>query len=493
MNNLLIAFLQLLMLTAVFLPLQAQDVPYTRTLTLADAVQLAKEQSPQYRSAAVQYENRQWQYKRYRSNFYPQLNLSGVLPQYNRTIDPRITDNGSLIFINTHNANSYLQLSLGQEIWPTGGYISIDTQLKRIDDFQADKNRTRYSSVPATITLNQPIFGFNYRAWDRKIAPLRFEEAKRDFWEEMEEISGETTDNFFNLLLSQISLQIAQKNVANNDTLYKIAKVRYEVNEIPEDELLQMELTLLNSLQNLEQATLDVEANTLRLKVFLGITDNFPIRLIPPDTTPEFEVDEEVALEQAHKNRQIIIGYKRELLEAERRVAEAKGETGFTADLFASFGLTQQALEIGEVYQEPVPQQRLRVGFNMPVMDWGRTDARLGTATANEKLVRANIEQQRINFDQEIYLNVKRFRVLRKQMIGAKRANEIAEKRYSLTRARYLKGQLSLLDLNVATEERDKATRSYISSLESFWEAYYRIRRLTLYDFERNESLLAEI
>ncbi|WP_162053225.1 TolC family protein [Pontibacter pamirensis] len=493
MNKVFYPFLQLLIFIATIFPVKAQDAPFTRTLTLAEAVQLAKENSPRYRSASVRYENRQWEYKRYRSNFYPQLNLSGVLPEYNRTIDPRITDTGSLIFINTHNANSFLQLSLGQEIWPTGGYISINTQLKRLDDFQAETNQTRYSSIPATITLNQPIFGFNYRAWDRKIAPLRFEEAKRDFWEEMEDISSSTTDHFFNLLLSQISLQITEKNVANNDTLYKIAKVRYVENKIPEDELLQMELTLLNSLQNLEQATLDVEANTLRLKVFLGITDNYPITLVPPDATPDFEIDEEVALEQAHRNRQVIIGYKREILEAERRVAEAKGETGFTADLFASFGLTQQSLEFSEVYQEPVPQQRVRVGFNMPVMDWGRTAARLGTATANETLVKENVEQQRVNFDQEIYLNVKRFKVLRKQMAGAKRANEIAEKRYNLTRARYLKGQLSLLDLNVATEERDKATRSYISSLESFWSAYYRIRRLTLYDFQRNESLLAEI
>ena len=494
MNKFFYAFLQLIFLIAVTPPLKAQDAaPYTRTLTLAEAVQLAKEQSPSYRRSAVRFENRQWQYKTYRSNYFPQLTLSGVLPAYNKTIEPRITDNGSLIFINTHNASSFLQLSLGQEIWPTGGYISIETQLKRLDDFQAEVNRTRYSSVPATITLNQPIFGFNDRAWDRKIAPLRYEEARRDYWEEMEDIASETTDQFFNLLLSQIGLQIAQKNVANNDTLYEIAQVRYEANEIPEDELLQMELTLLNSLQNLEQVLLEVEANTLRLKVFLGITDNYPIRLIPPDPTPEFEVDEELALEQAHRNRQRIIGFQREVLEAERQVAQAKGETGFTAELFASFGLTQQALDIDEVYVDPSQQQRVRLGFSVPVMDWGRTASKLGTATANETLIKENVAQQKENFDQEIYLHVKRFKVLRKQMVGAKRADEIAEKRYVLTRTRYLKGQLSILDLNVATQERDQATRSYISALEDLWSAYYRLRRLTLYDFERNESLLAEI
>ncbi|WP_347159862.1 TolC family protein [Pontibacter chitinilyticus] len=490
MTKPLLVFLQLFFLVFLLLPANAQNTLPPRILTLPEAVRLAKEQSPRFRRAEVLLENKQWQYKTYRSNYFPQLTLSGVLPEYNRTIEPRITDNGSLIFINTHNANSYLQLSLGQEIWPTGGYISINSQLKRLDDFQADANGTRYSSIPATITLTQPIFGYNYRAWDRKISPLRYEEAQRDYWEEMEDIASATTDHFFDLLLSQISHTIAERNVANNDTLYQIAQNRYKTGKIQENELLQMELTLLNSRQNLEQSILDVEANTLALKVFLGIVDNIPIRLTPPERIPLFKVDEDIALNQAHKNRQQIIGFKRELLEAEANVARAKGETGFRADIFASFGLTQQALELDEVYTDPSQQQRVRLGFSMPVMDWGRTAAKIGTATANQTLVEANVEQERENFDQEIYLNVKRFEVLRKQMIGAKRADEIADRRYSITKHRYLEGDISLLDLNIATEERDKATLSYNSSLRDFWLAYYKIRRLTLYDFETDQSLL---
>ena len=486
MKKFAVTALQLMLLTIFCLQTQADDVAGVRLYTLKDVIELAQKQSPAYRSASVLLENRQWQYKTFRSNYLPQLNLSGVIPEYNRTIEPRLTDSGSLIFINTHNANSSMQLSLGQEIWPTGGYISINSQIKRIDDFQADLNGTRYSSVPATVTINQPLLGFNNRAWDRKISPLRFEEAKREYREDMEEIAKEATNHFFNLLLSQIGYQIAQKNVANNDTLYKIAEKRFTEGNIPENELLQMELTLLNSTHNLDQAALDVEANSLRLKVFLGITDDNQILLVPPATIPMFEVNEQLALEQAHKNRQRVVGFKRELLEAEMRMARAKGETGFTANLYASFGLTQQAIDIQEAYNDPSQQQRIRMGFSVPVMDWGRTDAILGTAKANYSLVKTNVELQKINFDQEIYLHVKRFKVLRKQMEGAKRADEIAEKRYMLTRKRYVDGKLGILDLNIATEERDKASRSYISALRNFWYAYYTLRSLTLYDFETN-------
>ncbi|MBC5994477.1 TolC family protein [Pontibacter cellulosilyticus] len=489
MNRFLLAVLYFLIIPQLCFTAPAKDLPKAKLLTLDAVIELAKEQSPKFRYAEVLFENKQWQYKTYRSNFLPQLNLNGVLPEYNKTIEPRLTDKGSLIFINTHNASSSMQLSLGQEIWPTGGYISINSNLKRIDDFQADINRTRYSSVPATITLTQPIFGFNNRAWDRKISPLRYEEAKRDYREEMEEIAKEATNHFFNLLLSQISYQIAERNIAINDTLYKVAEKKFEDGKIPENELLQMELALLNSEQNLDQAKLDVEANTLKLKVFLGVTDNYPIELAAPSDIPQFEVDEEIALEQASHNRQRVIGFKRELLEAEMRLAKAKGETGFSANLFASFGLTQQSLEVQEAYNDPSQQQRVRLGFNIPVMDWGRAEAILGTAKANHTLTKANIELQQNSFEQEVYLQVKRFKVLRKQMEGAKRADEIAKKRYQITLSRYLDNKIGLIDLNIATEERDKASRSYVTSLRNFWVAYYTLRSLTLYDFETNQPL----
>jgi len=482
--------LSIIFLIAAFqFPAKSQDLVHVRQYNLKQVIELAQTQSPNFRYASVLFENKKWQYKNFRSNFFPQLNLGGTLPEYNKTISPYLNPDGSLTFINTHNANSSLQLSLGQELWFTGGYISINSHINRLDDFQASLNGTRYSSVPATITFSQPLFGYKWLIWEKKMQPLRFEEAKREFKERMESISVEATGQFFSLLISQISYQIANKNVANNEALYKITLERFKEGKTPENELLQMELAVLNAKQNLEQTALDVESSTLRLKVYLGITDDELIHLIPPTTIPKFEVNEKIAIEQAHVNRQRILSFERELLEAEQNMARAKGETGVSANLFASFGLTQQALNLPEVYQDPSQQQRLRVGFNIPIMDWGRTDSRLGTAKANQDLVKANVEQQKINFDQDIYLTVKRFKVLRSQMEAAKRTDEIAERRYILTKEQYLKDKIKILDLNVATEERDKATRSYISALSNFWSAYYYLRQSTLYDFELNQPI----
>jgi outer membrane protein TolC len=69
--------------------------------------------------------------------------------------------------------------------------------------------------------------------------------------------------------MAQNMMEIQQKNLANNDTLYKIAVGRYNLGKIAENELLQMELSVMNAKTNLAQAQLDVELRQLELKTFL--------------------------------------------------------------------------------------------------------------------------------------------------------------------------------------------------------------------------------
>ena len=51
-------------------------------------------------------------------------------------------------------------------------------------------------------------------------------------------------------------------------------------------------------------------------------------------------------------------------------------------------------------------------------------------------------------------------------------------------------GQQRLItDLNISLQEREKAKRDYINSIQSYWVAYYQLRILTLYDFEKNGNI----
>ena len=76
--------------------------------------------------------------------------------------------------------------------------------------------------------------------WLKRMEPLKFEIAKKAFLQRNEEIAKLAIAHYFNLLTSQINLNIAQTNYANADTLFRIGKGRFQIGTITRDELLDL-------------------------------------------------------------------------------------------------------------------------------------------------------------------------------------------------------------------------------------------------------------
>ncbi len=463
-----------------------------QTFDLKSVVAMARENSLVSLQAENRKENSYWIYKTFQSNYKPQLTLSGALPDFNRTISPITLPDGRDAFVNRSLARSDASLQLSQAVGLTGGTIFIGSQLQRIDILEGAGEGVSYASNPLIIGFNQPIFGFNEFKWDREISPIRYQESIRRYSEDLERVSQQAADLFFDLLLAQISLEISQKNLANNDTIYRIAQGRYQLGKIAENDLIQLELNLLTSQQQVARAKLDLETTRLNLNTYIGRPDNEAIRLAIPAEIPTFSIDVETAIEQAKNNREEFLSYKRRRLEAQRDVAQARGESGVILNLTGTFGLASQSEEFGSLYDQTQDQQRVRLGLEVPILDWGRQKAIRRTAEANRELVNNTVTQEEINFRQEILTLIKQFDILREQVRTAKKADELGQKRYDIAQNRYLVAKISITDLNLALQEKDQKKQQYLQALREFWNAYYQIRRLTLYDFESNTPLLIE-
>ena len=476
------------------------DQQVGKVYTLKEIVNIARNQSIASKYAETTRENRFWQYQTYRSNYKPQLGLEGRIPAYNRSFSPVTQQDGTIEFKPIQNNNSDVNLNIRQPISITGATIFLNSSLNRFDNYldEPDLDLYRYhqwGGTPFEVGLIQPLFQYNELRWDKRIEPLRYEESQKEYFENLEDASLNTTRRFFDLMLAQINLEIAQKNVANNDTIFKIAQGRYNLGKIAENELLQLELQLMNSRQQAAQAGLDIETATLRLKTWVGISEASELRLLLPEEIPSFTVDEEVALTYAKANRSESIGFNRRILEAEAEVARAKGDTGPQADLIARFGLTNRSPENGEatdIYNDPKDQQFVELGFQIPILDWGRRKARVKTAQANQKMVQYTVDQETITFDEEVLTQVRQIEMLKEQVKITRVADDIAQRRYNITKQRYNIGKISITDMNIALTEKDEAKARYIQSLEDFWTAYFNLRRLTLYDFEKGFQILSD-
>lgn len=481
----------------IFVGLSGQGQDVIKQLTLEDAIELAKQQSPNALLAKHEFRADYWRYKSFKASYLPSLVLEGSIPAYENSINKVQLESGD-IFRSTKINNVYAGLRINQKIGLTGGNISLNSNLSMINNFKSSTDTsdaytvTEYNSTLINITLQQPLVTYNRYKWERRIEPMLYNEAKKIYLESMERVSLEATNHFFNLLIAQIEERIVLINEANYDTLFKIAQGRFELGKIAENELLQLELQYLRAGADVKNSKLQVEDQLFKFKSFLRIQDDVDIQLIEPSNITPFTVNPALALQEARYNSSEALSFNRQLVEAASMVAEAKYDGRFDANLFAVYGLSNFESNIQELTTRPQDVQTVELGISIPILDWGVAKGRLKMAESNQEIVRTNIEQQQIDFDQKVFLLVAQFNMQYDQVIIAAKSDTIGQKRYDITKARYLIGKISITDLNIAQTEADNSKKSYFNTLWRYWRYYFDLRQTTLFDFERDMPIMVD-
>jgi len=457
-------------------------------MTLGQVVATAQSQSRNAAQARNRYRSSLWQYRTQRAAFLPTLSLQGTAPDLTRSITKLSLPDGSEAFIRQSFVSSGARLAIGKTVGSTGGEVFLESSLERLDLLDGGTSTT-YFSQPVNVGLRQPLFAFNPYRWQDRIEPLRLEEARRDYAEELESIAISAAQNFFDLLAAQDQLEGARRNVASTDTLLAATRARGTAGAGSENELLQSQLASLNARLDLQRAELDLRASSFRFRSYLGLRDTDEVTPEIPFDVPDVKADVAVALEQARANRASAVGDERRTLEARRDVAEARSRPGRSVDLYANFGLSQSTDDLGSIYHSGQEHEHATIGFRIPILDWGRNRARLRLAESSAELTLLSVEQARVDLEQDVTRKVLEFNVQSERMRIAATADDIAARRYAAAERQYLSGKGDAAALNVALFEKDSARRSHVESLRGWWIAYYELRRGTRYDFRFGRAI----
>ncbi|MDQ1296817.1 MAG: hypothetical protein QG611_796, partial [Bacteroidota bacterium] len=265
----------------------AQEI---KRLSLEEVIKLSEEQSPNALMAKHRFRASYWQYRTFVAQYRPSLILSGSTPDYSTAFNRVWNSNTDEWYYKETNVLQTIgSLSLSQNIGLTGGSISLESDLTLENDFK--NNTDKYITVPLSIRLIQPIFRYNSLKWQKKIEPLKYDAAKQTFLSNIEAVHSQAVQYFFSLALAQINKQIAEMNYLNADTLWRMAQGRYQLGTIAEDELLQMQLSWLNSETSRKEAEMNLRDREIRLRSFLGFNENVRIELNLPNKVPDLQID----------------------------------------------------------------------------------------------------------------------------------------------------------------------------------------------------------
>lgn len=268
---------------------------------------------------------------------------------------------------------------------------------------------------------------------------MRYEEACAEYMSATEDVAAKAIQYYFALIMAEENVNIALQNLENATRLYEVAKEKRKMGSISGNDLLQMELNLLDAGTDLTERESDLKNSMFMLRSFLDLDTETDISAEIPEGVPNVKVEFEDALDKALANNKFAKNQLRRQLEANYEVAKAKGEQR-QINLYAQLGLTGTGTTPGAAYSDIRANRIIEIGFEIPLVDWGRRRGQVKVAESNRRLVESRLRQEQTDFRQNLFILVERYGNQRQLLEAARRADEIAQKRYNTNMETFIIG-----------------------------------------------------
>lgn len=469
----------------------AQDA-LTRVLSMSDVIRLAQENSVSGRSYRNMYLSSYWSFRSFKADYLPSLSLSANIMNFNRSLVALQDYNtGTYSYRTNYNLSNSGTLSLSQKIAATGGSLQLYSEMSRLDQYQSS-HQTTYYVQPINLYYLQPLWGFNSLKWNKKIEPNRYEVAKREYLERMEQVTLTASQYFWSYASARVSYDMALQNFAQSKRLYDMAKTRFAMGIITKDNLLQLELKVLNDSLSISSQDVSFRSARNRLCSYIGYQEDTDISLNILYSIPDIELSYDDVLDKSLNNSSFSLSQLISKLESEQSVDQAESQRGVTASLKATFGLSNNNDSFSAAFNNLQDQEIVGMSISIPILDWGQSEGRVKMARAQAETTKFRLEQSLQDYKQDLLVKVMQFNNQRTQCEISKRAADIAEESYRLALENFGNGSMSVTDLNSLQNERDNARQTYVNNVSSYWSYYFTIRGLTLFDYASNTNISTE-
>lgn len=468
--------------------LQAQSV----TLTLERTISLAADSSLEAFRSRNMYLASYWQYRTFQAGRLPSLTLNLTPAEYYRDITKRYDSEHDIdVYRKQQSFYAGGGLQINQNFDLLGGTFFIDSKLGYMRNF-GDNTYTQFTSVPFRIGYAQNLLGYNAFRWERKIEPVKFEKAKKQLLYNLEHLSEQATTYFFALAMAQAEYDLAKENVASTDTLYHTGQERHKIAAISQADLLTLKLDAVNARNTLQNAEIALKRAMFSLASYLNFDKNTDIHLLLPGRPRDMVISVDEALMMARENNPDYLEFKQQILEAEQQVDKTKKEAMFNASLSASIGFNQVADNFKDAYRDPLQQDVVSVSVSIPLLDWGVRRGKHNIAKNNLNVAQISARQEELTLEEDVIMTVGDFNIQQSLIGSAEEALDLANMAYNETKQRFMIGKADINSLTLSLNRQQEAQRNYISALQNYWLSYYKIRKLTLHDFETGFALSKE-
>ena len=155
----------------------------------------------------------------------------------------------------------------------------------------------------------------------------------------------------------------------------------------------------------------------------------------------------------------------------------------------ASFGYNAIAPEARLAYRDLLEARQFAVSVDIPLWQWGAHSQGVAAAEADQARLTSLSEETLRQTANDAHFAALELSQARRTVELSAKADTVAERRFEVAYNRYVIGRITIDNLYIAQSEKDQALVRFFEALRGYWTAYYRLRQLTLYDFEAGQPI----
>jgi outer membrane protein len=449
-----------------------------RVLTLDDAFAIASGESYSIKVAEQTLIGSQKNLEIVKAGLLASVNLEFDLPRYSRTLSSQFnTELGTEQFYQVGYTTIEGKLSISQSILFSNGTISVYGSLFGRDQFSSLAGTTRDYFSDVSISLYQPLFIFNSQKGNLERAEINLEKANRQYTQAEKDLIYNVTAAFFNLYQAKKNVEITEEKVKQTEISYTTAVNKFKAGLIAEVEMLQLEVDLAASRNDLFNIQQQYDEGKNEFKLLIGLNIDEPIDVV---TTLDFipvTVDEKEAIESALKNRPDILNADADISLSKLNIDETDSESSLKAEINANYGINKNDDKFDYIFKNFADTRSVSMTLSIPIWDWGKNARQVEAAEANHNLNLLRYKNTKEQIVKEVRSAIRKLNSVKARIDVLSKSVEVAEKSFNISMERFKSGNITSFDLS---QMQLKLTDSKINSLNALIDY-----KLALADLER--------
>ena len=464
--------------------LDAQEV---RTLIFDDALEIARDKSPDIRQARLNMERQQELLNAQEASLKSRFNLTLEPFYYNRerTFQP-------LFGWNTNELKSSSGIfTVSQPILWTDGTISLQNEFGWRDsfsDFQQAGTKTFSNNL--YLSFNQPLFTYNRTKLGLEEVELDLENAYLNYRMQELLLEQRVAQYFYTAYQDKLRLKVAEEEYINTQQSFKIISNKVDAGLAAKEELYQAELNLLNSKSQVQNSKVSLETSLDQLKQLIGFPLLNEINILSDISPRNVEVDLDKAMSHGLSSRLELRQKNIDIQIAKGNMLRSSATNEFKGNINLSYGIIGNDEDVENIYDVPTKNQNVRLSFEVPIWDWGERESRMKAAELSVKSRQFNLEDEKKN----IMINIRNaYRNLQNQVIQIEIAEQNvknAQLTYDINLERYENGDLTSMDLNLTQTQLSENKMNLVNAQINYKLALLDMKIQSLWDFEKMEPVI---